>query len=168
MNYMTSDMFEKAAAADRYLLRGRWAYFSVVIELLKRMKPTSIIEIGPSAHGRLAAESTTVDIITTSKPDICMDIRKTPWPISGKQFDVLVALQVWEHLDGHQREAFAEARLTCSRAILSFPFMMNTAPDMAHHQINREIIDDWTLNTPPVEEILVGNRLIRVYSFWKT
>ncbi len=46
-----------------------------------------------------------------------------PWPIDDKAYDLFIALQVWEHLERKQKEAFEEVMRTSKAAILSFPYM---------------------------------------------
>jgi len=101
----------------------------------------------------------------------------TPWPIGDKKYDLSIALQVWEHLEGKQRSAFKEVMRTSKMAILSFPYMWDCPKDNAnypeHHLIDEKIIGEWTLKIEPTKIIKIprtGDRVSkgpRVIYFWK-
>lgn len=98
--------------------------------------------------------------------------------ILNKQYDLLIALQVWEHLDNKQTRAFRELKRVAKRAILSFPYEWTGGEQKpshrAHRDIDKALISDWTLNIPPREIIEIprtspgfskGKRLIYYWVF---
>ena len=105
------------------------------------------------------------------------DATKIPWPIIDKEYDMFIALQVWEHLLGKQKEAFREVMRISRMAILSFPYMWDCPKDNAnypeHHMIDEKIIADWTLNIEPIKVVKIlrtGERVSkgpRIIYFWK-
>lgn len=52
-----------------------------------------------------------------------------PWPIANKQYDLFIALQVWERLDNKQSRAFREVMRVSRAAILSFPYLWDYPRD---------------------------------------
>jgi hypothetical protein len=111
---------------------GRWAYFSEVINIIQEN----------DAWGRPQKYVT---------KEYEHNATVVPWPIKDKEYDLFIALQVWEHLEGKQKDAFKEVMRTSKMAILSFPYMWDCPKDNAnypeHHMINEEIISEWTLTT---------------------
>lgn len=55
------------------------------------------------------------------------DATITPCPIEDKAYDLLIALQVWEHLEGKQQDVFKEVMRVSKMAILSFPYKWKTS-----------------------------------------
>lgn len=105
------------------------------------------------------------------------DATVVPWPIDDKAYDLFIALQVWEHLEGKQKEVFEEVMRTSKAAILSLPYMWDCPKDNAnypeHHMIDEKIISEWTLNVKPKKIIKIprtGDRVSkgpRIIYFWK-
>lgn len=142
---------------------NRWSYYSKVIEIIKRLNPSSLLELGPGpACFKLAKDSDTMDIVEGCI--IQHDATKIPWPIQDKKYDLFVALQVWEHLDNKQKEAFSEVIRISKRAIFSFPYKWKNDTPM-HRNIDKKKIKKWALGNIPKEEYLIGTRLICVYEF---
>src|SRR5215207_4064647 len=117
MRLITRAEFETMERQYPYL-RSRWVYYSEVIALLKvlEFEPESCLEIG-AYRLPLCRGSDTLD----NKPYLpnltyLHDARQTPWPIN-RSYDLAIALQVWEHLDGRQEKAFGELRRVASQAI---------------------------------------------------
>jgi hypothetical protein len=183
---MTHEDFQKLLKGDlgRYY-EGRWEYFKEVIELIKSEKIESALEIGPAQETIIKG----CDIMlkpgedmwgrpkTKAPNEYLHDATEKPWPIKDKQYDLLIALQVWEHLDNKQSRAFREVMRVAKTAIFSFPYMWDCPKDSrnypAHHMIDEELIGDWTLNIKPEkiikiprtgQEISKGPRIIY---FWK-
>ena len=143
---------------------GRWEYFSKVIELVVKEKPTKVLELGPF-RSPIVKNSDTMDMDSTL-PNITYyhDATKTPYPIEDSAYDMFIALQVWEHLDGKQRDAFKEVMRISKMAILSFPYKWNW-PGNCHHNIDENVIADWTLHIQPEQIIKVENRIIYFFRF---
>jgi len=165
---------------------GRWEYYGPVADMVKKLAPSSVLEIGPGKQTIVKH----CDVMVKPEDDYWgkpeRDIGKLytfnatekPWPVADKAYDLLIGLQVWEHLDNKQTRAFREVMRVSRQAILSFPFMWNCPKDDAnypeHHLIDKELIADWTLNVKPQrivevprtgEEVSKGPRLIYLWSF---
>jgi Methyltransferase domain len=165
---------------------GRWEYFKVVIDIVNRLKPQSVLELGPGQHTIVKR----CDVMLKPEDDawgrpvnpigkvILHNATEKPWPVADKQYDLFIALQVWEHLDNKQSRAFREVMRVSRAAILSLPYLWDVPPDSrnypAHHQIDEELIGDWTLQVPPVEvvriprtgpEVSKGPRIIYFWQF---
>jgi hypothetical protein len=164
---------------------GRWAYFKEVLQLVEREKPESVIELGP---GFLPVVKNS-DIIINPDGDqfgrpvtlegnvFTFDATTKPWPIGDKQYDLFLALQVWEHLDNKQSRAFREVMRVSKSAILSFPYNWEGGEDKpshrAHRRIDRELIADWTLRIKPEKIVEIPrtgpefSKGPRIIYFWK-
>lgn len=165
---------------------GRWEYFKEVLDIIKSEKVESVLEIGP------AQEPIVKNCDVMIKPGDDMwgrpkneffqkeylhDATEKPWPIEDKYYDLVVALQVWEHLDNKQSKAFREVMRISKMAILSFPYIWDCPKDSrnypAHHMIDEELISDWTLNVKPEKIIKIprtGSEVSkgpRIIYFWK-
>ncbi len=167
--------------------RGRWEYYKEVIKLVQQLNITRVLELGP---GFLPIVKT-ADIMLNPEADhfgrpndgengetVFHDATVSPWPIKDKAYDLLIALQVWEHLDNKQSRAFREVQRIAKRAILSFPYAwiggVEKPSHRAHRDIDKELIADWTLNIPPQKIIEIprtgpefskGRRLIYYWEF---
>ena len=184
MNY--SDFQELLKGSHGSYYEGRWAYFSEVIGIVKENNHIQrVLELGPSIQTIVK----NCNIMVKPEKDVWgrpekyvakqyeHDATVTPWPIEDKEYDLFIALQVWEHLGGKQRDAFKEVMRTSKMAILSFPYMWDCPKDNAnypeHHMIDEKIIADWTLNVEPVKVIKIprtGDRVSkgpRIIYFWK-
>jgi hypothetical protein len=165
---------------------GRWSYYGPVTELINSLEFSSALELGP---GRITMVKG-CDVM--AKPDddfwgrpetgvgkvILHDATEKPWPVADKQYDLFVALQVWEHLSNKQSRAFREVMRISRKAVLSFPYLWNCPKNdpnyPEHHMIDKELIGDWTLNVPPRKVIEIertspkvsrGPRLIYYWEF---
>ncbi len=145
--------YRRACRGDRYLLR-RWRYYSKAIALVRRLAPQTVLEIGPGPLS-LFPGSDTLDRNELYRPTHLHDATVTPWPIHTKAYDLIVALQVWEHLDGRQREAFQELERCARRAILSIPYCWKVRSDPVHSGIGDADVRDWAGGLAAVDEILI-------------
>ena len=93
--------------------------------------------------------------------DLQHDIGKAPWPARDGEYDLVVALQVWEHLEGRQRQAFAEARRVGRRVLLSLPYLWQ-CPGDCHHGIDDDMIFGWTGERPAKMAVATG-RIVLLY-----
>jgi hypothetical protein len=163
--YITVEDYDRLLKDDSYW-RNRWAYMSRVIEMLRLSNPSTILEIGPY-KSTLSSGSDTMDIVeSVNNLTYKHDATATPWPIKDNAYDMVVALQVWEHLGDKQAEAFSEVMRISKEAILSFPYMWNR-PGNIHHGIDYDTISKWTLNVKPHSVEHVGNRVIYHFKFNK-
>lgn len=165
---------------------GRWEYFKEVIEIIKNENIKSVLEIGPAQEPIVK----NCDVMVKPEDDMwgkpenkffkeCLvhDATESPWSISDKQYDLVIALQVWEHLEDKQKQAFQEVMRVSKMAIMSFPYMWDCPKDSrnypAHHLIDEKIIGDWTLNIKPEKIIKIPrtgpevSKGPRIIYFWK-
>lgn len=157
---ITKEQFDAKLVTNPYFA-GRWDYFSVVIDLINKLKPTSILEIGTNDFP-LCSTSDTIDI--KGNPTYKQDITQTPWKLN-KKYDLAIALQVWEHLQGNQQKCFLELGRVAKSAILSFPYKWNCPGDI-HHNIDEEVIERWTWNIKPTQTWIVGDEVKRIIYYW--
>lgn len=162
--------FEAMRQQDRYYNPERWQLYSTVLKLIRQLSPATVLELGPHKLP-LVLDGDTMDRKDTLPPTIQHDARQTPWPIADQQYDLFVALQVWEHLDAQQVAAFREVQRIARRAILSFPYRWDCRHNNpSHHGIDETVIAAWTENVPPVRVILVDSssnhrRIIYLFDF---
>jgi len=165
---------------------GRWAYFKEVINLIdSETEINKVLEIGPAFQTIVK----NCDIMIKPEEDVWgkpdkyvtnelrHDATMTPWPIKDKSYDLIIALQVWEHLDDKQKEAFSEVIRTSKMTILSLPYKWDCPIDNAnypeHHMIDEKIIEEWSLHQKPEKIIHIprtGDRVSkgpRIIYFWK-
>ena len=185
---MTYSDFEQLLADPRrgkYYV-GRWEYFKHVIDFVHEIKPESVLELGPGHHTVVKG----CDVMICPEDDqwglpvnaigkvYVHNATEKPWPVGDKEYDLFIALQVWEHLDNKQNRAFREVLRVAKAAVLSFPYMWDCPKDdpnyPEHHLIDRDLINDWTLNVPPVrvveiartgEHVTKGPRLVYFWQF---
>ena len=186
-NLMTVEDFNNLLnSPNKNYYTGRWEYFKEVIELIESIELNSALEIGPGFFPVIK----NADLLLSPKEDqfgspekmdnkiIIHDISEKRWPIENKEYDITVALQVWEHLDNKQGRAFRELIRISKRAILSFPYLWKGGEDKHMHRIHRnidkDIIGDWTLNVTPKKIIEIprtgkefskGKRLVYYWEF---
>jgi hypothetical protein len=187
LNCIRYEDFEKLLSGEHAkYYQGRWEYFHKVISIIKNLDAHKILEIGPG----ILPIVNNADLLINPEDDqfgrpnqcsgkkIVFDITKKPWPIENKYYDLVIALQVWEHLDNKQTRAFHELKRISKRAVLSFPYeWMSDLEKYSHHlhrDIDKDLIDDWTLNTNYKKEIEIkrtgdefskGKRIIRYWQF---
>lgn len=182
MTWITESEFAELAQRDPYY-RGRWGYTSAAIALAKAslfrsgfLEPSvpCVIEVGPGLRP-LFQHSTVLDV--KGAPHFPPhDVGIAPWPTTnaecgvGKPYDLVMGLQVWEHLGSHdpgekQQIAFREALRLAWNIILSFPLGWDCPEDPTHHGITREKIRRWTLDVEPTAEVVVSKRLICLWRF---
>lgn len=146
-------------AADCPYYVNRWDYFQPAIMIINNARAYSALEIGCYKY-QLIPGSDTMDLAANPEFDYDLtyewDATKAPWPITDKEYDIAVALQVWEHLGDQQAAAFAEVQRVACRAVISFPLNWDCPDDPVHHAITREKIAEWTLHCPPVLICTVG------------
>lgn len=168
MQIMTSEDFEAvknaSPLAERYF-KGRWVYMNRVAEIVRRENPQTILEIGATDRP-IALGCDNMDL-ADNKPfplTYIHDATEVPWPIADNQYDMVIAMQVFEHLVGKQQQAFKEVMRVSKSAILTFPDRWH-CPGDCHHNITPQIVQDWTLGVLPQEVIETSVR--RVVYYWK-
>lgn len=141
--------------------KDRWEYLEKAAAMAVKERPESVLELG--AHLLPLFKKSDVLDIKQNIPRLTFqhDLSRVPWPIKDKSYDMVMALQVWEHLDGAQEAAFREVMRVSRGAVLSFPYLWNKPGDI-HHGIDKAIIARWTLHHPPEETMEVGSRNPRI------
>jgi hypothetical protein len=161
---LTAQKYQQLCAVDAYW-KGRWPYLSHVIRLCNRLKPKRILEIGPYTTPLYFASATLDCTSKYLKPTYLWDACNTPYPIADKFYDVVIALQVWEHLVDAQKAAFAEVKRIASCAILSFPYKCSNPRDKVHYNITDDVISAWTLQHKPKDIKQFGCRIVYYFDF---
>ncbi|MBF0122407.1 MAG: hypothetical protein HQL21_03225 [Candidatus Omnitrophica bacterium] len=162
---ITRQEFIEIKNKNKYWM-GRWSYMREVVLIINEINPSSALEIGsrelPIMHG-----SDVMDLSRKylSSVKYVWDATRVPWPMGDRHYDLVVALQVWEHLLGFQKEAFAEVMRVARRAILSFSYKWQCNPKDCHYNIDEAKIAEWTLNVKPVLIKQVGTRIIYYFDF---
>jgi SAM-dependent methyltransferase len=164
--------FARAARKSRYL-RGRWPYLRHAARIIAELDPASVLEVGPGPHPFVPG-SVRLDVNERMSPEILHDASDAPWPVESGAFDLVLALQVFEHLGPRtgeaQRRAFDEARRVAGprgHVLLSFPFLwLGSSP--AHTGIDRKTIRMWTSGVEPEQTILcrVPKNRQRLVALW--
>jgi hypothetical protein len=143
---------------------GRWAYIKKVIDIVKKVSPEKVLELGPRRMP-IVRTSDIMDIYAHGPAlEYLHDAGKTPWPVGDKAYDLFIALQVWEHLEGRQAEAFKEVMRVAGSAILSFPYK-RYCPGNCHHGVDEKVISEWTLHVRPKKIIKAGTVIIYLFEF---
>lgn len=168
MNIITEQEFEQISQSSplaKQYFHGRWKYMSIVANIVREENPQTILEIGATDRP-IALGCDNMDL-SDNKPfplTYIHDATDVPWPIEDKQYDMVIAMQVWEHLEEKQHLAFREVMRVAKSAVLSFPNNWK-CPGDCHHAITKETIERWTLREPPQK--IIGNSERRVIYHWK-
>jgi hypothetical protein len=146
------------ALGDRYYV-GRWQYFDDARRLFAQIPgvqnfvPSDVLEIGPYRIPLVKG----CDVLDNADHGIPVtyshDASETPWPIMCNRYRVMVALQVWEHLNGKQIEAWWEARRVADWAVVSVPHLWPVSHGEDHANISLDTMTRWT-GQVPVESII--------------
>jgi SAM-dependent methyltransferase len=146
----------RAAEHVHPYLRGRWVYLRHVARLVATLSPSRVLEVGPGPHPFVPG-SDTLDISADFSPTYLHDAGATPWPVASASYDLVLALQCWEHFEGRQEAAFLEAARVAGpsgHVLISFPFRW-TRTNKTHAGIGVSRIREWTAGATPVRRLLV-------------
>jgi hypothetical protein len=157
--------FARVAATRPAYYRGRRGYISaaasIADELIGRRGLRTALELGPHRRPLIIG----ADVMERRPPVgledvgtiLVHDATQVPWPIPDRTYDLFVALQVFEHLVGHQADAFLEVRRVARHAIVSLPVDWTMAdPTDAHHQLSDQTIRSWFAPVEPTR-VETGN-----------
>jgi len=164
--------------------RDRWEYYGEVVKIIRKLNKYHLIyktlELGPG-EAQIVKKSDIMDVdkdisllpsnngpkTITKFVKYIHDATITPWPIKDKEYDLFIALQVWEHLEWRQQEAFREVMRVSKMAILSFPYKWDKCPkEDFHYGIDDEKIAEWTLHIRPIATLVTGDSYKRkIYLF---
>ena len=174
---ITKADFDAVAGAYPYY-RARGRYLSVAArvagELIAIDGASSALELGPFLRpvvvGADVIDRRADERLVLEPPArlFVHDVTQVPWPFDDGQYDLFVALQVFEHLGTSQNAAFREVARVARRAILSLPIDWEMDdPRNCHHMISNEQALSWFLPWRPTR-VEVGNpgsrtRLIYVF-----
>ena len=122
----------------------RWEYFQEVIKALHQIPNDRVLEIGVYKMPL----TTHSDVLDMTNCDIAVnmykqDAGKVPWSMPDKYYDVVIANQVFEHLQGNQAKAWEEVQRVANYALVTIPWGWNcpTVPD--HHDIGWNHVEQW-------------------------
>lgn len=109
-------------------VENRWDYHSKTIELIKKFNiknASDVLEMGTMGV-RCVNNSDTIDYTERwgfegKSPTYVHDARAIPWPIKDKQYEVFVALRVFQHLTPNQKECVKEAMRVAKKVIIVVP-----------------------------------------------
>lgn len=157
--------YKKACADSGHAYHGladRWQYYKEVIRFVEDRGPfENVLEIGP-AWIPVVNDCDTLDNDVRhgqAKPAYNHNLKTIPWPIKDKQYDLVIALQVWEHIYNKQVEAFGELRRIANAAIMSFPFEWQCRQPAkctnCHCGITKQTISAWTHHIEPIDYTIV-------------
>lgn len=174
---LTQPEFEATARRHTYYgARGRYLSVAARVagELIAAHDLQTALELGPYLRP-VVVGADVIDIrddpdleIAASGRRIIHDATSAPWPFADGQYDLFVALQVFEHLRGAQGVAFREACRVARHVVISAPIdWQMDDPRNCHHAISNEHALSWFLPSRPTR-IEVGNpgprkRLIYVF-----
>jgi hypothetical protein len=141
-----------------YLLAAR----EVADDLIGRNGLRTALELGPFVRSMIVGgdvmDRRPNPNLESDRATIIHDATTIPWPFADGEYDLFVALQVFEHLKDRQREAFAEVRRIARNAIISVPIDWRMDdPRNCHHQISNERALGWFAPIVPTR-VVVGNR----------
>jgi hypothetical protein len=146
--------------------RKRWKYTAVALaqatKLIQQRGLKNALELGvPVRPIIVGADAMDYQVRPQLQPNVPMTIHDAtdiPWPFGDKQYDLFLALQVFEHLGDKQPEVFREVRRVAKHAILSLPIGWNLRDTTnIHHQISNERVLSWFAPVVPTR-ILEGSR----------
>lgn len=106
----------------------RWDYHYRVIEMVKAIginQPNKVLEMGTMGVS-CVKNGHTIDYLERwdfegKNPDYTHDARLIPWPIVDKQYEVFIALRVFQHLVPVQPQAVLEAFRIARKVIMVIP-----------------------------------------------
>ncbi len=167
MKFNSAVNLQQLAQKDKYWRQwdSRWEYMSIVIAWLQFLEPKTVLEAGCN-NAPVCLDSDTIGL--NDDTDIIHDLTNTPWPFKDKQYDVFIALQVWEHLKDKQKQAFVEAERVSNNIILSFPYVWNR-PGNCHHRITEDTILKWSLGRLPNKTFITNEttQYKRMICYWE-
>jgi hypothetical protein len=156
--------------------RPRWRYLSsvgrIANALIARHGLRTALELGPHLRpvivGSDAMDRHSQTELQSEGRVYVHDATTIPWPFDDKQYDLFVALQVFEHLGDQQAAVFREVRRIAKHAEISVPIdWVMDDPRNCHHRISNEMALAWFAPVVPTR-IAIGNggrrtRLIYVF-----
>jgi hypothetical protein len=107
---------------------GRWHYHKHAIEIIEKTNindSSKVLEMGTLGIN-LVLGSDTIDYderwnYPGQSPTYLHDARNLPWPINDKQYELFIALRVFQHLIPVQKECFMEALRIADNVLIVVP-----------------------------------------------
>lgn len=160
---------------DPYYTEHRWdtCYEDVITELKKLPDVTAVLEMGPY-KAPFVENSDVMDQLDFSEyfpfkinKVIQHDCTKLPYPIKDKEYDLVIASQVLEHLGyfGEQVDIFKEISRISKKAIIGLPYKWHMPFDRTHHMIDEEVFDAWQGEFNHIYEKKNKTAIIRIFDF---
>lgn len=160
---------------DKYYDINRWdTYYEDIIDILKKFPNFgSVLELGPY-KAPFVENSDIIDYQNHSEyfplsanKVILHDCSRIPYPIADKEYDLVIASQVLEHLGvfGQQVDVFKELARISKMAIIGLPYKWFRPFDRTHHMIDEEVFDAWQGEFNHIFERKTQYTIIRVYDF---
>ena len=155
---------------------GRWGYMSAALAQAARLIHDHDVKTALELGAPVAPILTGAHVMDyKARPELdptveitIQDATQVPWPFADKQFDLFIALQVFEHLKDRQPEAFREVRRIARHAVLSLPIDWEMDdPRNCHHMITEERVLSWFAPIKPTRVIegSTGKRRRLIYVF---
>ena len=160
--------------------KSRWCYFKEIINEINKLTNgidnPKILELGAfcinftDVSDNIDININYIDYDNVHNEIYIMDLREEKrWDIPDKHYDLVIASQIFEHLEGHQLFTFNEIKRVSKKAIITIPYKWNSPNDKMHHNITTDHFDKWTDNFMFNEQYAVrcNNllRLFRIYEF---
>ncbi len=163
INCITETEFKEAMSQgkdDYYELADRWQYYKEVIRLVEDNGPfENVLEIGPAWIPVVNGCDTLDEADRFGPRTYKHNIKTVPWPMTDNQYDLVIALQVWEHIYNNQIEAFGELKRITKAAIMSFPYEWQCRQPSTctncHCGITKQTISAWTHHIEPVDYTII-------------
>lgn len=171
---LTKEIFEEKLLKKDPYYEGRWEYFEEVICKLEKMEGiNTILELGPYKSPIIKQEDVLDKYDNTS--DFPYKIGTfyqhngsvTPYPITDKKYDLVIALQVLEHFGifGEQKAVFDELERISHKLLITLPYKWHVPNLRDHHMIDKKTIATWANNRKPTFEQVIENRILQIYEF---
>ncbi len=176
LSYLDYAAFKKNADAngdghwDCSTLAARWDYHQKAIDVIRILKidnPSRVLEMG-TMGASLVSCSHTIDFAERwdfqgKNPTYLHDARRIPWPISDKQYELFVALRVFQHLAPCQKACFREAKRISKCIILVVPDTYEHSELVSSRGIKYEDLLAWNGGVAP--NVVQATRYGTLY-FW--
>ena len=170
MHQITQDEYNEVYEIDKPGSSTRWPYYRICLDLVSQaslslLPEASVLELGPWKLPLIHGSDTMDKADWLEEVTYRHDATVIPWPIEDSKYSLFIALQVWEHLEDKQVDAFKEVMRISSMAILSFPYKWYSPGQISHHNIDDEKISLWTCGVVPKSVTKTGSRVIYVFKF---
>jgi hypothetical protein len=126
----------------KYDFVGRAGYYAEAARYVDQARHRRILECGPFMVP-LVKGADTLDVRDDISATWVHDATVLPWPVEDRAYDLVVALQFLEHMEGRQAEVFEEMRRVGLDVLLSLPYKW-PADEGDHGCIDMAKIIAWT------------------------